>query len=498
MTSDCRIRHYGNTANNAYFNHLILEERSRKSHLPIRVFSESHAMSKAAWEEIAFIPPGRDWLDAPSWRNIGGARRVNRRFHAPDSVGRVRTLSRPLLATIHNLYRRIKRLENSFSPSPVFKRLFWKPLKVVRWFIVASALAIFAKAGLESHRLSKKLVRISAKLFSRLNWIWESRKPSVSVIYGSSFLSGVNPRLEPSTSIFFEQGNLRWLSDPTYADPSAQEKWRTAVIRGRHLWVTNLDPPSLEMADEIVAGKWSAFPHPYKFVRRPKAFAGMPTREDLMNLLDADFLVYLPASQNWKTPHHNKGSEFAWRALAKLRKEGLRVGVVASEWGLDLNAAKTLLDQLGIAKNVSWMVPLPRIPMLQLLGEVDVCWDQFVIQGFGGVALRAIEAGTPLVGQGLTKEAQKLTGFQVPWHIARNSEEIFDRTLAVWDEKKRVGRDELAQTTRSAYHKWFDQHHSPDLVGALQDIVFKRVIDGNDEPIARDLWAQMTRENEAK
>lgn len=472
MNPGYRVKHYGNTANNAYFNHLILAGQGQRSTLPIFVFSETHAMSKPAWEEVDFTPPGPDWLDVPNWSDVIDGQKINRLFLA-------RSVSGKLISMMASLGKCVS-----------------KDIVRSRWFkkivVTASKIVVVARWGIKIIQGLAKSLRTVIEFSTKFLPARQPRTTAISVFYGTSFLRLGSVGYDFSKSVFFEHGTLRWSTDSSYSDPLTQEKWRAKVAGARHLWVTNLDPPSLEMADEIAFAKWAACPHPYKFFQQPGTPGLGPKRADLMSFLDADFLVFMPASQNWKTPHHNKGSNLAWRAVASLRKDGLRVGVVASDWGLDIKDAKALVEKLGIAKHVLWNSPLPRIPMLRLLNEVDVCWDQFVIQAFGGVALRAIESGTPLLGQGLSPEAQKLTGFQVPWHIASNANDIAESTLAVYEQRERIGRRELSEATKATYHSWFNQHHSAQLVSDLQNIVFERIVNDNHEPIPSDLWARAT------
>lgn len=466
-------------------------------------------MSKPAWEELDFVPGNAKWLDRPDWRQVKGAARLNRSFLKNDEVGRaaerwastVALLERWLIAInsgfrqlLHSLTETLPSLLSSSSSVARATRDLRRFLRQVRK-AGASSVKFVLKIGLFGMGVLIQFFR--KKAFGLAAFFFNSSRAqrSIHVVYGSTFLGSGKQLTDEDNLIFFEQGNLRWAFDDSFSHRRSQEDWCSAVARGRHLWVTNLDPPSLRAAAELMPERWAAFPHPYSFCKQMGEAPNLPSRAHLEKELDAQFLIYLPSSQNWRTPYHNKGSDLAWQAFARLRKDGFRVGLIASEWGGDLDLAKRMVEKARLARNVLWMPPLPRIPMIGMLRRVDVCWDQFVIEGFGGVALRAVEAGTPFVGQGLSKEAQVLTGFQVPWHIASDSATIFRETVGVFNRIGEIGREEAVASSKSAYHSWFNRHHSPDLVRQLQEVVFGRVLAKDDSPIAPNLWAIISRKN---
>ena len=464
-----RISHFGNTANNAYFNHLILRGAGLPSKSEIRVSSLGiHAMSAPSWEEMSFVPSNDEWIKKPRWADVPGANHFNRSFMSVNFAQTARAKIRQM-------------------PIPPFFMWFLKRVSAtLRAISLRLSSLIFLEAGSDRNFPEENHQHLTRKGSRR------KRSERIAIVYGSSFPRISISRRPRGSRVHFEHGTLRWNQD--HSDPKArvqQKLYEREVRLCSHVWVTNLDPPSLHEANRIAKDKWAAFPHPYSFYRGALEVKGLPSRSELKNRLDADFLIFLPASQNWKTPSHNKGSDIAWQAVANLRDSGLRVGVVASEWGLDLHLARILIQNLGLKKNVFWIPPLPRAAFLQFVREVDVCWDQFIIEGFGGVALRAVEAGVPLVGQGLSEDAIGLTGFQVPWAMADSPETIFCQTRDFLNETISKGRKSLRESTTVRYHSWFHKHHSPQLTADMQNFLFGRIAAGDQTPFPSDLWKQM-------
>src|SRR5690606_32035334 len=93
MNLPTRVRHFGNTANNAYYNALLLQQAGIASEFPIRMFGLQHAMSAPAWESTDFEVPDAGWVSSPDWAMFPDAAALNLRFSdlppaaKPGSVG---------------------------------------------------------------------------------------------------------------------------------------------------------------------------------------------------------------------------------------------------------------------------------------------------------------------------------------------------------------------------------------------------------------------------
>lgn len=88
------------------------------------------------------------------------------------------------------------------------------------------------------------------------------------------------------------------------------------------MWVTNLDLRTLELAKDMVPGKWSAIAHPFMFDEKVPYPSNAGTRQKLLTETDYEFLILMAASQNC-SKHHDKGSMRALQAFIELRNRGI-------------------------------------------------------------------------------------------------------------------------------------------------------------------------------
>lgn len=455
-----RVRHFGNTANNAYHNVLLLEKYAQiESELPIRMYGLQHAISAPAWEAVDFEVPSAAWVGQPDWSEFPEAVAVNSRYSdiappRPASSGTVTEEAPGGLGALVTAAR---------------TRVFG-PLRGKRW--------------------AQPLISLRDRRSLAARPAIDEVDGSINLLYGSgSLFSSQLPRPARS-SVCLEHGTIRWIADGHAEEKAFRDAYRAQVQGAAHLWVTNLDPRTLEVAEDVAPGRWSAFPHPFIPDDRVP-FAEVPEeRAALLRQTASEALVLLPASQNW-SKDHDKGSMTALRAFVELRRKGVDVGLVAIEWGHQVAESKEFLDRSGVGANVVWMPPMARFPLQRVMANVDVVWDQFGVEAFGALALRIVEQGTPLISRGLAPASEKFIGGPPPWTPAASTEDIVRETSRVLDEMASSGRAAVTAATRAHYRAWLFARHSPKLTAELQRDRYTEILDGADNarPIATDEWA---------
>lgn len=455
-----RVSHFGNTANNAYYNvRLLAEYANIESNLPVRMFGLRHAMSAPAWEAIDFEVPSAEWVARPDWASIPGASAVNAQF---SDLGGAATVGAASAQSGRGLEASAL-LKAGALISPLHGKRWARPI-----FDLSYGLVLARRPGLA---------------------VSDGR---IDVLYGADSVSRLRtPRPSPQV-VCVEHGTVRWIADGSRATAVFRREYRKQVQRVMHLWVTNLDPRTLEIAEDVAPGRWSALPHPFMPDPRVPFPESAPGRQALLHATDSSSLVFLPSSQNW-SKHHDKGSIKALSAFIELRRKGIDVGLVAVEWGLQLEESKALLDEAGVGKNVVWRTPMSRFALQRLMADVDVVWDQFGLDAFGALALRAVEQGTPLVSRGLATVGEELIGGPVPWRPAATIDQIIRETTEVLEDMSRRGRDAVVAETTLRYRAWLLNRHSPALTAALQHSVYEKMSEGTFEPgtAAPDEWAKL-------
>jgi len=439
-----RVAHYGNTANNAYYNARLLREVAGvESALPIRMFGQMHAISAPAWEAVDFDVPSSDWVANPNWAQFPEASAVNAAFSDLPAESASRAVA-----------------ARSRIGAALAGRSWARPIFDMR---------------------NRRRLAARAELLESPG--------TVSVLYGADSLEGLRVPLDAARVVGLEHGTVRWIADGGPEHRLRQAAYRELLARAKHLWVTNLDPRTLEIAEDLVPGRWSAIPHPY--VTDPRVpFSDSPERRAaLLRASDSSALILLPASQNWRA-HHDKGSIKAIEAFIELRHQGADVGLVAVEWGLQLAESKALLERAGVAEHVAWVPPMARFALQRMMANVDVVWDQFGLEAFGGLACRVLEQGTPLVSRGLASIGERLIGSPVPWKHAASVDDIVRQTRGLLDDMHSRGRDLVITQTRARYRSWLVDRHSAELTAALQVEVYSGMAEGEWSPgtAAPDRW----------
>jgi hypothetical protein len=464
-----RVRHFGNTANNALHNALLLEEyEGIQSALPISMFSLGHGMSAPAWELTDFEVPHAAWVSNPDWSLSAEAVATNTEYTdlaAPSVLGAA--------LDAHLVPDRFPRLMATAR-----KRLV-EPMRGHTW-----AEPIF---DLRDRQVLARRTELPEP------------PGQINVLYGGDSLAWLKLARPSSNTVCLEHGTLRWLLDGGRESRALRHAYRRQVQQAQHLWVTNLDLRTLEIAEDVAPGRWSVLPHPFVPDSRVPFRGSEAARKALLRRTDSEVLVLLPSSQNW-SKQHDKGSMRALAAFVELRRQGVNVGLVAVEWGLQLVESKAFLDSAGVGRNVAWVAPMARFCLQRRMADVDVVWDQFGLDAFGALALRAVEQGTPLVSRGLAPVGEQLIGGPVPWHQAITTEDIVSETLSILEEMARSGRMRTIEATRAKYRAWLHERHSPRITAALQRSVYERVLDGGlgRGSVEPGMWASMTDETTAK
>ncbi|MGB3909248.1 MAG: hypothetical protein WBL06_02095 [Pseudolysinimonas sp.] len=457
-----RVRHFGNTANNAVHNVLLLDHfQGIESELPIRMYGIDHAISAPAWELADFDVPDAEWVAKPDWTLFPEAAAVNAAYSDLPNVSLPAAGDAPSHAAASPATRLVMAART---------RLFG-PLRGKAW--------------------ARPLVEVRDRRALARRPVLAEQAGHVNVVYGSPSLILEQIPKVPSRTVCLEHGTIRWVADGSRAEKAFRDAYRQQVQRSMHLWVTNLDPRTLEVAEDLMPGRWSAFPHPFLPDPRVPFPESSTQRDALLRASRSQFLVLLPASQNW-SKEHDKGSMTALRAYVELRRRGVDVGLIAIEWGHQLAESRTYLEQAGVGANVVWLPPLARFPLQRMMANVDVVWDQFGLEVFGALALRAVEQGAPLVSSGLTRIGEQFIGGPVPWRAAGSTDEIVHETTQVLEQIARDGRASVVASTRDRYRAWLFERHPPAVTAALQHDLYAAILDGSfrSGSAATDAWPQ--------
>jgi len=253
----------------------------------------------------------------------------------------------------------------------------------------------------------------------------------------------------------FEHGTLRDI--PFAANPVGRTT-SIAYRRAQHVFVTNFD--CLDNAHALAEDRVTLINHPYDEDHGLRVTQWEPLRGRLAAELDAQVLFFFPTRHDWVegTGYADKANDVFLRAFARLRREGLRAGLVCCPWGANVRESRELLARLGCAQHVKWVEPMDIVKFERMAKACHCVVDQFKLGAFGGVMFKAMAVGSPILTY--LDEARILRQYaEIPPVInCRSEEQIverFTRLAAAPGELEAHG---------AASRVWMKRHHGRDAV----------------------------------
>lgn len=226
-----------------------------------------------------------------------------------------------------------------------------------------------------------------------LHKIWTSLFSCYDYVIGYS-TDPIIPLMSGKPYFAFEHGTIRTIP----FEPTSQGRLTALAYRmSQHVFVTNFD--CVGSAEKLAHGKFTTINHPYDEDHGLRITGFEQLRNQLKLELDSDFVFFHPTRQDWVegTGYADKSNDVFLRAFAELRRQGLRVGLVACAWGSSVAQSKALLDELGCLGYVRWVPPMAITPFERMCRAADIVVDQFKLGAFGGVVFKAMAVGTPIL-----------------------------------------------------------------------------------------------------
>ena len=189
-----------------------------------------------------------------------------------------------------------------------------------------------------------------------------------------------------------------------------------------------------------------------------------------------DFIIFSPARQYWKckdNPIANKGNNRLIIGVANASKK-VNVGLVLIETGVDIDASKRLVGELGIEQRVLWLPEVPRREVYIAYSLSDLACDQLVSGGYGGSGFEAMAMGKPLlVYMSLSSEDyQEIAWRPFPPIVNVHTAEDVEAALLDFANRPEYYK-QLGQDSR----KWAELYYGDGLIDRfvyLIDVLYQR------------------------
>lgn len=143
----------------------------------------------------------------------------------------------------------------------------------------------------------------------------------------------------------------------------------------------------------------------------------------------------------------NKGNDKIIAALARFAREYPQLEVHFFEKGPDVEAAKALCEQTGLADYVRWHQQMSLPELLGLYQQADICFDQVGQHWMGAVGIYALYFGKPLI-----VNAANLNYLpQLPLYQAASEDEILQQLRLLSDETLAKANYAVARDSAERY-----------------------------------------------
>lgn len=180
-----------------------------------------------------------------------------------------------------------------------------------------------------------------------------------------------------------------------------------------------------------------------------------------------EFTILQMSRQDWSI----KGSDRMINAFYRFNKAHPKSKLVLISWGADLLKSKTLVEKLGITKNVVWVPMLPKSKLILLYNAVDIAFDQFLIGVWGTSFPECVSCGTPVLMYWDKMNIMRAFGSIPPIPSVETEDDVLD-ALITFSENRSL-RDELGRKGRD----WIIQTHGMEKVGRMHEKILRNCLD---------------------
>jgi hypothetical protein len=189
---------------------------------------------------------------------------------------------------------------------------------------------------------------------------------------------------------------------------------------------------------------------------------------------------FCPSRQHWRdqNPSLTKGSDLMLKAAANVAAEGRRFRLILVEWGVDIDASKALIHQLGLDEFVSWVPPMNKKSLWHQYCRSHAVLDQFSLPALGGVGFETLALGRRLITKIDVEQLRLFFGCPPPVLPATNVAELADSIRSVvLDPDDKAGKGKAGR-------QWIRDYHSAERIVSLQADVSRALIEKGAETVS--------------
>lgn len=292
-------------------------------------------------------------------------------------------------------------------------------------------------------------------------WRWLMRQYDLVIAYGPD---PIQPYLvNDGPFVAYEHGTLR---DIPFEDNAQGRLVAAAYPAARIVFSTNNDYLTQSRKLPIAPERLVSLPH--AFDERPlRAFARSYGRRR-----PEVVTFFAPARQDWVKQYRTmtKNNHFIMHAAKRLSQEGLtNFRVIFVAWGDDVAASRTLIAELGLDGQFSWVEPMNKRKLWECYLDAHAVIDQFLLPSLSGVSFEALALGCRVITHDDGIANRLAFGEQPPFLPANDID-------SVTEQMRRVIVDPLDLAgVGQASAEWVDRRHSARRIVEIEEAAFERL-----------------------
>lgn len=459
MHKPLKSLHISNVANMAYEYCKLLEQLGYP--VELRCHNIRHIMSQPEWDDLELTPD--DFPDENNFynnqANFGNYQRPSW-FHSDTLVA----FNHPSLLFInkiipHTVKEKLK---------PIYYRLWqyyhdWQvsskkaEATQLNWQAQCEKIIVASKKYEQRWHLTQK---DCALFLPQASWL-SKYENNCDVLVGYMYAPIFAMFLMRKPLVSVEIGTIR---DIPFTDTSLGKLLAMAYRRSSHVMITN--PDGKIYAEQLGLENYSFCPHPVdEDIYKPVTIEErLILQQSLQWPKGYDYYMLAPARQNWEV----KGNDKYLQAFAKLRADGINVGLIVTTWGQEIQRSKRLCDQLGVSAHVFWKPPVSERLLIKYFQASDLVVDQFNLGVFGLITPKALACGVPVFTSYNESVHDWCFKKHPPLIRCDSSESIYEKA------KELLLNNEMRYSIGVQGRNWIETYHSKNhIVKAFSTILEK-------------------------
>jgi glycosyltransferase involved in cell wall biosynthesis len=316
-----------------------------------------------------------------------------------------------------------------------------------------------------SHLIKFKIKYEDALPYSGVLPVWRHIFKNYDIIIGYSTDPAIPMLAGISHYCAYEHGTIRAI--PFVDDPIGRLS-KSAYQNASIIFITNTD--NLEAADRLGLTELQRACLPHAFDEK-KLLKYQAAHADIQPPTERVIFI-APARQDWtrNDPNWSKGNDKIFRAAAPLACEGRKFVIRCIAWGVDLQASKEIVAELGLENHVEWLEVMPKSDLWREYLASHAVIDQFVISVISGVTFEALTFGKRVITMDDGKINARFFAEPPPLLPAMTVKDITNRMREVLDDpddKAGIGQ---------ASSNWLKKYHSKQRIAEIQEEAFYRML----------------------